>query len=400
MLGLRAWGVDNPGVESLPVDAALGAIRAALGAYRAVVVTAAPGAGKTTRVPPALVDNGPVILLQPRRVAARAIARRIAEERGWSIGAEIGWHIRFERRFGASTRLLVATEGILTARLQADPLLSGFRTVVLDEFHERSLHADLGLALARQAWRTRDDLRIVVMSATIDASEVSAYLGGCPHVDVPGRLHPLEIEYAPGEHVADRTWLEAGRASGCVLAFLPGAGEIRRAQDLLASRAAAAGIDVLPLHGSLEGAAQDAALRPSRRPRIVLATNIAETTLTVPDVVAVVDSGLQKTARYDAERGIDSLETERVTADAADQRAGRGRVWVLDARFACGTRGIGCAGTASPTSRAWTSPARCSTCSSGVRIPGPSSGSRRPIPPASVPPSICSRHSALPRTVA
>jgi len=310
-------------MDPLPVDAALGEIRAALDVHRAVVVTAAPGAGKTTRVPPALIDAGPVILLQPRRVAARAIARRIAEERGWSVGAEIGWHIRFERRFDASTRLLVATEGILTARLQSDPLLSDFRTVVLDEFHERSLHADLGLALARQAWLARDDLRIVVMSATIDASSVSAYLGGCPHVNVPARLHPLAIEYAPGERVADRAWFEAGRANGCVLAFLPGAGDIRRAQDAIASRAAAEGIDVLPLHGSLEGAAQDAALRPSGRRRIVLATNIAETTLTVADVVTVVDGGLQKTARYDAERGIDRLETERITADAAEQRAGR-----------------------------------------------------------------------------
>src|SRR6188474_23409 len=147
---------------------------------------AAPGAGKTTRVPPALVDAGPVLLLQPRRVAARAMARRIAEERDWTLGREIGWQIRFERRFTQETRLLVVTEGILTARLQQDPLLSSFTTIVLDEFHERSIHADLGLALARQAWLARSDLRLVVLSATLDAAAVSTYLRGCPVVSVPG----------------------------------------------------------------------------------------------------------------------------------------------------------------------------------------------------------------------
>src|SRR5213078_1001470 len=133
------------------------------------------------------MTDGPVILLQPRRVAARAIAARIAEEQGWTLGGEVGWQVRFDRRFGPGTRLLVVTEGVLTARLQRDPLLSGFRTIVLDEFHERSVHADLGIALARQAWRARDDLRIVVMSATIEAAPVSAFLDGCPVVDVPGR---------------------------------------------------------------------------------------------------------------------------------------------------------------------------------------------------------------------
>ena len=154
----------------LPIDPFLDQIVGAVRASRAAVITAAPGAGKTTRVPPALLDDGPVILLQPRRVAARAIAARIAAERGWAIGAEVGWQIRGERRFSAATRLLVATEGVLTARLQRDPLLSDFRTIVIDEFHERSVHADLALALARQAWRARDDLRIVIMSATIESA--------------------------------------------------------------------------------------------------------------------------------------------------------------------------------------------------------------------------------------
>ena len=171
----------------LPIDPLLGDIVDRVRESRAAVITAAPGAGKTTRVPPALLSAGPVILLQPRRVAARAIAARIAGERGWTLGREIGWQVRYERRFSADTQLLVVTEGVLTARLQSDPLLSDYTTIVLDEFHERSVHADLAIALARQAWRARDDLRLVVMSATLDAAPVSAFLDDCPVIDVPGR---------------------------------------------------------------------------------------------------------------------------------------------------------------------------------------------------------------------
>jgi ATP-dependent RNA helicase HrpB len=312
---------------SLPIDPYIAPIVAAVrSARRAVVVTAAPGAGKTTRVPPALIVDGPVMVLQPRRVAARAIAARIAAEQGWTLGREVGWQVRFERRFTADTRLLVVTEGVLTARLQGDPLLSDFRTIVLDEFHERSVHADLAVALARQAWRARDDLRIVVMSATLDAGAVAAFLDDCPVVDVPGRTYPLEVTYAPGLSIADAAAGALSATSGQILCFLPGAAEIRRAIADIQPRVGA-GVDVVPLHGSLDAEAQDLALRPSSSRRIVVATNIAETSLTVPGVTAVVDSGLQKIARYDAERGIDSLQTERVTADAADQRAGRaGRV--------------------------------------------------------------------------
>jgi ATP-dependent helicase HrpB len=289
------------------------------------VVTAQPGAGKTTRVPPALLENGPLILLQPRRVAARAIAQRIAVERGWTIGGEIGWQIRLERRFGPRTQLLVATEGVLTARLQQDPLLSDFKTVVLDEFHERSIHADLALTLVKQAWRARDDLRIVVMSATLDAGAVSRFLDDCPVVEVPGRLYPLDVSYAPGTPVAAAVGNIAASSGGDILCFLPGAFEIRRAIDDLHAQGAARDAEVLPLHGSLDAAAQDSALRrpDGSRRRIIVATNVAETSVTVPGVTAVVDSGLHKVARYDADRAIDSLDTERITADAADQRAGR-----------------------------------------------------------------------------
>jgi ATP-dependent helicase HrpB len=312
-------------LRPLPIDPFLSQIVDAARASRAVVVTAQPGAGKTTRVPPALADDGPVILLQPRRVAARAIAQRIADERGWTIGNEIGWQIRFERRFGAQTRLLVATEGILTARFQQDPLLSGFRTIVLDEFHERSVHADLAIALAKQAWHARDDLRLVVMSATLDAAAVAAFLDGCPVVEVPGRLHPIDTVYAAGQRVADVAIDLLTATGGDVLCFLPGAPEIRRTIADLQSRAAERDVDILPLHGSLDPAEQDVALRPSRsgRRRIIVATNIAETSVTVPGVTAVVDSGQHKVARYDADRAIDSLELERITEDAADQRAGR-----------------------------------------------------------------------------
>jgi ATP-dependent helicase HrpB len=306
---------------ALPVDDYIPAIRDALRAHRAVVVVATPGAGKTTRVPPSLVADGPVILLQPRRVAARSIARRIASEQGWTLGREVGWHVRFDRRYGDDTSLLVATEGILTARLQQDPLLSGFRTVVLDEFHERSVHADLGIALAKQAWLARDDLRIVVMSATLDAGRVASYLKACPVIDVPGRLHPLEILYRPNISAGDAAREALSRADGNILCFLPGAGEVRRAAHEISN--AAPGVDVLELHGSLPAADQDRALEMSDRRRVIVATNIAQTSLTVPGIHAVIDTGRHKVARYDPARGVDSLELERIPRDAADQRAGR-----------------------------------------------------------------------------
>lgn len=306
----------------LPIDAHLPAVVDALASHRAAVLVATPGAGKTTRVPPALVDRGHVLVLQPRRVAVRAVASRIAAERGWTIGREVGWHVRFERRFAPETPLVVVTEGILTARLQQDPLLSDITTVVLDEFHERSIHADLGLALVRQAWLARDDLRVLVMSATLDTTPVSRFLGDCPVVDVPGATFPLTVDYAPGEDVAAAVRAVWPRTSGHVLCFLPGAREIERARADVVARGGIDG-DVLPLHGSLDGAAQDAAIAPASRRRVILATNIAETSLTVPGVSTVIDAGLVKVARYDHARGIDDLVTERVTLDSADQRAGR-----------------------------------------------------------------------------
>jgi ATP-dependent helicase HrpB len=305
----------------LPIDPYVPEILARVREARALVIVAAPGAGKTTRVPPALAVDGPLILLQPRRVAARAIASRIADERGWTLGREVGWQVRFERRFTSETQLLVATEGILTARLQQDPLLSSFRTVVLDEFHERSIHADVGLALAKQAWSARDDLRLVVMSATLDAAPISRFLGDCPLLEVSGRTFPIDVSYRAGQLAAEAAFEVASSTDGGVLCFLPGAFEIQRTVDDVRGRLPE--VPVLALHGSLDPSEQDRALRAAPRRRIVVATNIAETSLTVPGIAAVVDSGLQKVARYDADRGVDSLVTERITQDAADQRAGR-----------------------------------------------------------------------------
>jgi ATP-dependent helicase HrpB len=229
--------------------------------------------------------------------------------------------VRFVRRASRATRLLVVTVGILTARLQQAPLLSEFTTIVFDEFHERSIHADVAIAMARQAWLARDDLRIVVMSATLETARVASFLGGAPVVDVPGRLHPIDIEYAPGETVAAAATAAMMRHEGQVLCFLPGAREIESARTEIRH------VEVVPLYGALEGPAQDEAIKAVPQRRVILATNIAETSLTVPGVRIVIDTGLHKVARYDAERAIDSLQSERIPLDSADQRAGRaGRI--------------------------------------------------------------------------
>jgi len=310
--------------EPLPIDAHLERLRDLLRAHRAAVVVAPPGAGKTTRVPPALATDGPVIVLQPRRLAARSLARRIAAERGWTLGVEAGWHVRFDRRFSRETRVLVATEGILTARLQSDPLLSEFRTVIVDEFHERSLHADLALALARQAWLARDDLRIVVMSATLDPGPIAAFLGGAPVVVVDGRPFPVAIDYAPGRPLVDAVRAELARGDGGdLLAFLPGVPEIAQASRALAGAPELAGSRLFMLSGRSSPEEQDEAVAPASVRKVILATNVAETSVTIPGVTAVIDSGLHKVPRLDAALGLDRLETERISADAADQRAGR-----------------------------------------------------------------------------
>src|SRR3954453_18754292 len=304
----------------LPIDDDVAAIVAHVRAHRCAVVVAPPGSGKTTRVPPALTAIGRTILLQPRRVAARALARRIASERGWTIGNEIGWQIRFERKFSDRTRLLVATEGILTARLQSDPLLSDFDVVILDEFHERSIHADVALALAKQAMDSRDDLAIVVMSATIAADEVSRFLGGARVFNVGASRFPVDVQYRAGVSMATAVREQLRDADGDILCFLPGMREIERTRGELGNVDAL----VLPLHGSLDVDAQERALAPANQRKVILATNIAETSLTVEGVTAVIDSGVHKVLRFDPETAVDHLVVERIAADSADHRARRG----------------------------------------------------------------------------
>jgi ATP-dependent helicase HrpB len=300
----------------LPVDEHMAEVVAAAQNTRRAVIVAPPGAGKTTRIPPRLATLGRTILLQPRRVATRALARRIASEQGWTVGEEVGWQIRFERRFSARTRLLVATEGILTARLQADPLLEDFQCIILDEFHERSIHADLALALAKQAAESRDDLILIVMSATIDAGPVAGYLRA-PVINIAARTHPIEVRHRATLSMAAAVREVAKDARGHILCFLPGSREIESVRRELAMP------NVVPLHGGLDVDAQEAALAPSQDRRIILATNVAETSLTVEGVSDVIDNGLQKVLRFDVETAVDHLVTEQISRDSADQRAGR-----------------------------------------------------------------------------
>ncbi|WP_165070329.1 ATP-dependent helicase HrpB [Paludisphaera rhizosphaerae] len=318
----------------LPIDPALPRILDDLDARGALVLVAEPGSGKTTRVPPAIVRRGTpgrVVVLQPRRVAARSTAARIADEQGWTLGREVGYHVRFDRRDSADSRLVVMTEGILSRRLLADPFLEGVGTVVLDEFHERSLHTDLALALLREVRReVRPDLRIVVMSATLDAEPVARFLDA-PVVQVPGRTHPVSIQYRDASRPSDPGVIAAAVSDaladspdrGHVLVFLPGMAEIRRAQAELSPIASRYDARVLPLHGSLPPDEQDAALRPTDRRKIILSTNIAETSLTIDGVTTVIDSGLARVAGHDAVRGLDRLDLQPISRASADQRAGR-----------------------------------------------------------------------------
>ncbi len=311
----------------LPIDAILPELLAALRESPAAVLIAPTGAGKTTRVPPALLAtiSGRIVMLEPRRIAARAAARRMAEEGGWRVGEEVGYQVRFDRRFdqktGLSTRILVVTEGILVQMLQADPFLEGIGAVIFDEIHERSLHTDLSLAMARRVQReVRPDLRLVAMSATIDPGPIQAYLNA-PVIVSEGRLHPVEIRHLDRETpVAVAVRRALAETTGDVLVFLPGVGEIERASQALAGERDLA---VLPLYGDLPAERQDEVLRPLDRRKVVLATNVAETSVTVEGVTAVVDTGFVRRMRYDPSTGLDRLELGKISRASADQRAGR-----------------------------------------------------------------------------
>ncbi|MEO6811112.1 MAG: ATP-dependent helicase HrpB [Isosphaeraceae bacterium] len=323
----------------LPIDALVPEIIASLRLQRCLVLIAPPGAGKTTRVPPAILKAGllnqsqpALVMLQPRRVAARSSAARIAVEQGGELGREVGYQVRFERRIGPETRLRVVTEGILTRQILADPFLEGVGAVVLDEFHERGLHSDLALALVREVRdAVRPDLIVVVMSATLDAGPVARFLGNCPVLRAEGRTFPVEISYQPrqgGSRLPEQVGaaLDQGASSadpGDVLVFLPGADEIRRTARHLAPLAEREHWLVLPLHGSLPAEDQDRALRPADRRKVVLATNVAETSLTIEGVSTVIDSGLARFASHDSARGLDRLVLGRISLASAAQRAGR-----------------------------------------------------------------------------
>jgi len=341
--------VTSP-LPPLPIDTALPPLRAALAERGRAVLQAPPGAGKTTRVPLALLDQpwlggGKIVMLEPRRIAARAAASHMASLLGEQAGDTVGYRIRMDRKVGPSTRIEVVTEGILTRMLQDDPALEGVGAVIFDEFHERSLNADLGLALALETAELRDDLRLLVMSATLDGGPVARLLGDAPVVTSEGRAWPVKTHHRPprpGEAIEDavaRAVRDAlAEETGSLLVFLPGAREIRRVQAKLAG--IGDGVAVAPLYGDLPGAAQDQAIRPAPAGtrKVVLATNIAETSLTIEGVRVVIDSGLARAPRFDPRTGMSRLETVTIARAAADQRRGRagrtepGVCWRLWAR--------------------------------------------------------------------
>jgi ATP-dependent helicase HrpB len=324
--------------EPLPIDAALPELTAALRAREAAVLVAPPGAGKTTRVPLVLAEEPwtrgrKIIVLEPRRLAARAAAARMAATLREAVGETVGYRVRFGSKVSRRTRIEVVTEGVFTRMVLDDASLDGVAALLFDEFHERSLDADLGLALARDVQQgLREDLKLLVMSATIDGARVARLLGGAPVIASEGRAFPVETRYlgrdtrVPVERAVADAVARALRAdAGSVLAFLPGAGEIRRAETLLRERNADPAVDIVALYGALEAGVQDRAIAPAPRDRrkVVLATSIAETSLTIEGVRIVVDGGLARVPRYEPDVGLTRLETVRVSRASADQRRGR-----------------------------------------------------------------------------
>jgi ATP-dependent helicase HrpB len=318
----------------LPIDAVLPEIVRAVRDRRVAVLVAPPGAGKTTRVPGALLDagviDGEIVVLQPRRLAARLAATRVAAERGGELGGEVGFEVRFDRRVGPNTRIRFVTEGVLTRRLLGDPELRGVGGVIIDELHERNLDGDLALALVHRLRTRRPELALVAMSATLEAEPVAAFLTA-PVIASQGRAFPLAIEHAEqpddrplGRQVAAAVRrLAQDKLDGDVLVFLPGAAEIRRCQDDLADVAAIFDLAVLPLYGDLPAEDQDRAVKPARQRKVILATNVAETSVTIDGVVCVIDTGLARIARYSPWTGLPSLQVEPVSRASCAQRAGR-----------------------------------------------------------------------------
>jgi len=324
--------------EPLPIDPALPELTSALRAANAAVLVAPPGAGKTTRVPLALAAEPwargkKLLVLEPRRLAARAAAARMAATLREAVGASVGYRVRFGSKVSASTRIEVVTEGVFTRLVLDDPSLAGVAAVLFDEFHERSLDGDLGLALARDVQQgLRAELKLLVMSATLDGARVGKLLGDAPLIESAGRAFPVETRYlgrdarAPVEpQVADAVVRALRAETGSLLVFLPGGAEIRRSEALLRERVGDPAIDIVPLHGALDADVQDRAIAPAPpgRRKVVLATSIAETSLTIEGVRVVIDCGLARVPRYEPDVGLTRLETVRVSRASADQRRGR-----------------------------------------------------------------------------
>lgn len=321
---------------SLPIDVFISTIEEKLTSGNNLVITAAPGAGKTTRLPPALLNatSKKVIVLEPRRMAAIAAAHRIAEEQGWKVGKEVGYQVRFANKASGETRLIFMTEALLTRRMLEDPELSDVELVILDEFHERSLHVDLALGLLRELQELGRPIKILVMSATLEAEKIAAFLGDCPVISVPGKLFELDVRYQKNSQLLQtlpsfydnlsQTVKEAQKqTTKDILVFLPGVGEIDRAQNALKDWATERDIDLIPLHGSLNIEEQQKALQKASRQRVILSTNVAESSVTLDGVNTVIDSGLAKTMKQDHRTGFSRLEMGRISLSSATQRAGR-----------------------------------------------------------------------------
>src|SRR5689334_1186892 len=383
----------------LPIDVVLDDVREALRTSSGAVLQAPPGAGKTTRVPLVLLDEpwlvpNRIVMLEPRRLAARAAARRLAQSLGEPVGGTVGYRMRLDTRVGPATRLEVVTEGVLTRMLQHDPTLEGVSLLIFDEFHERSLHADLGLALALQAQRlVRPELRILAMSATLDVAPVARLLGDASVITSEGREFPVAVQYLPeplpgrDSRVVEARLLTTIQGAlrdneGDMLVFLPGAAEIRRVANRLGETVEGRNLVIAPLHGNLSVDAQDLAIAPSPpgRRKVVLATSIAETSLTIEGVRVVVDSGLSRVPRFSPRTGLTRLETVRVNRASAEQRRGRAgrvapgmcyRVWteteqaqllpratpeILEADLAPLTLDLAIAGVTDPLELSWLDP--------------------------------------------
>ncbi len=318
----------------LPIDDFLSEIKQSISKLPNLVLTAEPGAGKTTRLPPALLDctTKNVIVLEPRRMAAVAAASRISEENNFQLGKEVGYQVRFDNKTSKDSRLIFMTEALLVRKMSQDPELKDVGIIVLDEFHERSLHVDLSLGLIKELQDLGADIKIVVMSATLDAENIAAYLDNCPIIAVPGKLHPLEVIYQKNsQHLRtlpafydslESTIKQALNSTAHdILVFLPGVGEIDKTFNQLESSLSK--VEILKLHGSLPLDEQKKALRKGALQRIILSTNIAESSVTVDGVDTVIDSGLEKNVRYDSKTGFSKLELTRISLSSAIQRSGR-----------------------------------------------------------------------------